>query len=79
MPYYLYRISESAGAVVKNLELLATFDEYRDAKQLAKKTRSEMDTSEKAQIKVMFAENELAAEEQLLEKREKPVVMEWEK
>jgi hypothetical protein len=79
MPYYIYRISESAGSVVKHLELLATYDNYRDAKQLAKKTRSEMDTSEPAQIKVMFADNELMAEEQLLEKREKPVVMEWEK
>jgi hypothetical protein len=79
MPYYVYRITESAAGFVKQLELLETFDNYRDAKQLAKKTRSEMDGSVAAQIKVMFAENELSAEEQLQEKREKPITMEWEK
>ncbi len=79
MPYYVYRITESAGGILKQLELLDTFDSYREAKQLTKKTRSEMDGSVAAQIKVMFAENELAAEEQLQEKREKPITMEWEK
>jgi len=79
MPYYVYRITESAAGFVKQLDLLATFDNYREAKQLTKKTRSEMGAGENAQIKVMFADNELAAEEQLQEKREKPIVMEWEK
>jgi hypothetical protein len=79
MPYYVYRITDSAAGFVKQLELLETFDNYRDAKQLTKKTRSEMDGSTAAQIKVMFAKNELSAEEQLQEKREKPITMEWEK
>jgi hypothetical protein len=79
MPYYVYRITESAAGFVKQLELLETFDNYRDAKQLTKKIRNEMDGSVAAQIKVMFAENELAAEEQLQEKRDKPITMEWEK
>jgi hypothetical protein len=79
MPYYVYRITESAAGFVKQLELLKTFDNYRDAKQLTKKIRNEMDGSVAAQIKVMFAENELAAEEQLQEKRDKPITMEWEK
>jgi hypothetical protein len=79
MPYYVYRITDSAAGLVKQLELLETFESYRDAKQLTKKTRSEMDGSETAQIKVMFADNELSAEEQLQEKREKPITMEWEK
>ncbi len=79
MPYYVYRITDSAAGLVKQLELLETFESYRDAKQLTKKTRGEMDGSEAAQIKVMFADNELSAEEQLQEKREKPITMEWEK
>ncbi|MEA1889911.1 MAG: hypothetical protein U9N50_09060 [Pseudomonadota bacterium] len=79
MPYYVYRITDSAAGFVKQLELLDTLDSYRDAKQLTKKTRSEMDGSEAVQIKVMFADNELSAEEQLQEKREKPITMEWEK
>ena len=79
MPYYVYRISDSAAGLVKQLDLLGTFENYREAKQLTKETRSKMDGSEAAQIKVMFADNELAAEEQLQEKRDKPIVMEWEK
>ncbi|GMR06027.1 MAG: hypothetical protein BMS9Abin25_0608 [Gammaproteobacteria bacterium] len=79
MPYYVYRITDSAGGFVKQLELLDTFDNYREAKQLTKKTRLALDSSDTAQIKVMFAESELSAEEQLQEKREKPITMEWEK
>jgi len=79
MPYYVYRITDSAAGLVKQLALLDTFESYRDAKQLTKKTRLEMDRNDPAQIKVMFAENELSAEEQLQEKREKPITMEWEK
>ena len=79
MPYFVYRITDSAAGLVKQLELLGTFENYREAKLLTKETRSNMDGSEAAQIKVMFADNELAAEEQLQEKRDKPIVMEWEK
>ena len=79
MPYYVYRITDSAAGLVKQLDLLGTFETYREAKLLTKETRRKMDGSEAAQIKVMFADNELAAEEQLQEKRDKPIVMEWEK
>ena len=79
MTYYVYRITDSAAGLLKQLDLLGTFENYREAKLLTKETRSNMDGSEAAQIKVMFADNELAAEEQLQEKRDKPIVMEWEK
>ena len=79
MPYYVYRITDSAAGLVKQLDLLGTFENYREAKLLTQETRSNMYGSEAAQIKVMFADNELAAEEQLQEKRDKPIVMEWEK
>ena len=79
MPYYVYRITDSAAGMFKQLDLLGSFDNYREAKLLTKETRSKMDGSEAALIKVMFADNELAAEEQLQEKRDKPITMEWEK
>ncbi|NOY16674.1 MAG: hypothetical protein GXP23_07085 [Gammaproteobacteria bacterium] len=79
MPYFVYRITDSATGLIKRLELLDTFDSYREAKQLTKKTRLTLGGSDTAQIKVMFAENALSAEEQLQEKREKPTTMEWEK
>lgn len=79
MPYYVYKISTpEAMDLIKNLELLNQFDSFRDAKTCAKKLRSD-GVKENHLIKVMFAENQLIAEEQLLEKREKPVLMEYER
>jgi hypothetical protein len=79
MPYYLFKISarDSIG-LVKDLELLEVFDAFRDAKTEAKKLRSEQ-AEDGFSYKVMFADNQLSAEEQLLEKREKPVLMEHER
>ncbi len=79
MPYYLYKISTLEGIDrVKNLQLLEQFKSFRDAKLQAKKLRAGA-TSDDITYKVMFAESQLSAEEQLLEKREKPVLMEHER
>jgi len=79
MPYYLFKITESAGLkLVKNLDLIDTFEAFRDAKARAKQLRAEAE-GEDCVYKVMFADNQLSAEEQLLEKREKPVLMEHER
>ena len=79
MPYYLFKISspDSLG-LVKDLELLEVFDNFRAAKTQAKNLRASQ-TEDGFVFKVMFAENQLSAEEQLLEKREKPVLMEHER
>ena len=80
MPYYVYRMTSPEGMeLVKNLELINEFDSFRDAKNFAKARRAEQDSNDTAVIKVMFAENQLLAEEQLLAYREKPIVMEHEK
>jgi len=78
MPYFVYRIYSRDGIdLVKQLELLDQYDAFRDAKSKAKQLRAE--TSDNSVVKVMFADNQLSAEEQLLEKREKPVLMEHER
>jgi hypothetical protein len=79
MPYYLFKISaRDKVGLVKELELLEVYDDFRAAKTEAKKLRSGQ-TEDGFVFKVMFAENQLSAEEQLLEKREKPVLMEHER
>jgi hypothetical protein len=79
MPYYLFKISSRDSIdLVKGLELLEVFEAFRDAKTEAKKLRSEQ-AGDGFSYKVMFADNQLSAEEQLLEKREKPVLMEHER
>ncbi|MBT8437757.1 MAG: hypothetical protein KJP11_10320, partial [Gammaproteobacteria bacterium] len=75
MPYYLFKISSRDSIdLVKDLELVEVFDAFRSAKIAAKKMRSEQ-VENGFSYKVMFADNQLSAEEQLLEKREKPVLM----
>ena len=79
MPYYLFKISSPDGMdLVKNLQLLEVYDSFREAKKEAKKLRLE-EQSDEFYFKLMFAENQLSAEEQLLEKRAKPVLMEYER
>lgn len=80
MPYYVFKMSSPEGMeLVKNLELIDEYDTFREAKNFAKEQRAKLDKSDTSIIKVMFADNQLSAEEQLMAYREKPVVMEHEK
>ena len=79
MPYYVYKILPSIGNLVKNLELLETHENYKDAKKSVKQKRIEQEASDEATFKVMFADTELEAEEKLMEHREEQIVREWEK
>ena len=79
MPYYIYRINQGPTAIFKNLECVAEHNDFKEAKTHATTLRSEQPPGDNAQFKVMFAENKLQAEEQLMESREKPILREWEK
>lgn len=77
MPYFIYKIDNNI--VVKNLELLGEFEDFKEAKSFAKDKRMENPDLPPEAIKVMFAKNKLDAEEQLQEHRDAPILMEWEK
>ena len=80
MPYFIYKMTSQEGmSLVKNLELISEFDSFKEAKAFAREKRTALAEGSNEIIKVMFAENQLAAEEQLLEHREKPIMMEHEK
>ena len=80
MPYFIYKMTSQEGmSLVKNLELISEFDSFKEATAFAREKRTELAEGANEMIKVMFAENQLAAEEQLLEHREKPILMEHEK
>ncbi len=79
MPYYLYKItSRDSLELVKHLQLLEVYEVFKAAKIEARRLRTEQ-SLEAVSYKVMFAESRLTAEEKLLEKREKPVLMEYER
>jgi hypothetical protein len=79
MPYYVYKIIAGPTAMFKNLEALNEFDAFKDAQQFAKDARTQLAATATASIKVIFANNQLDAEEKLLEVREQPILREWEK
>lgn len=79
MPYYVYDITQDPTGITRNLDYQTEFDSFQEAKKWARNRRAELGKDSDITVKVMFAPNKLEAEERLMEKREKPIVMEWEK
>jgi len=79
MPYYVFKMETAELAILKQLELIKVFEKFKEAKLFARETRAEQAEGDVAEIKVTFADNQLAAEEMLMEAREKQIVMEHEK
>ncbi|MDH5393263.1 MAG: hypothetical protein OEY11_08775 [Gammaproteobacteria bacterium] len=78
MPYFVYKITDGATNFIKNLEKLNEFETYKDAKLNCREARKNM-AEPGVNIKVIFADNTLHAEELLMEKRDQPILQEWEK
>jgi len=79
MPYYVYQISKRDDLdLVRHLELLQVCAAFRAAKAEARRLREEQPL-DGVTYKVIFADNQLQAEERLQEKRAKPVLMEHER
>lgn len=67
MPYYLYEITEQP---IRQMKKIAEYPSFKEAGAEAKRLRAE--AVQPVNIKVMFAENELQAEDQLSQVREAP-------
>lgn len=79
MPYYIYKITPGPTNLTRSLENLEHYDTFKTAKNRARELRAEMNSSDNHSIKVIFADSELQADEILMEKREQPILREWEK
>jgi hypothetical protein len=62
MPYFVYKIFETP---IRRLEKLEQHDAFREASNRAKQLRSELSGDSTGSIKVIFADNELHAEDLL--------------
>jgi hypothetical protein len=67
MPYYLYKVFK---APILRLEKIEQHDAFREASARAKTLRRELALSEGCDVKVVFAEHELGAEDLLSQVRE---------
>lgn len=77
--YFIFKISQLPGGIVKKLEKMDRFESYKEAKQRVRTLRANQSATETVNFKIIFAESELDAEEKLQEKRDPTIVMEWEK
>jgi hypothetical protein len=68
MPYFVYKLHEKP---IRSVEPLGEFARYIEASRFAKARRAEP-VPETCVIRMVFAENALAAEEALLNPREAP-------
>ena len=65
MPYFVYRVSEP-----KKLEYLNLFDSYKQAREVARGHRAELEKGSAFQIRMIFAKNQAEAEKLLSAPRE---------
>lgn len=78
MAYYVFKITQPTP-IVKNLDFQTSFESFKEAKVYARAQRAELPAGSNITVKMVHAVNQLQAEEMLLETREKPILMEWEK
>ena len=67
MPYYIYKVFDFP---LKRVEKIEQHEVYRQGADRSKILRRELALTEKCNVKMMFAENELQAEELLMQVRE---------
>ena len=79
MPYFIYCVEQQPGQLVKKLSCHSKADSYKQAKSTVSELRKSGNSDPEQIWKIIFADSELHAEELLQEKRDEPVLMEWEK
>lgn len=67
MPYYIYKIFEFP---MKRMEKIEQHEIYKQGSERSKTLRRDLALTEQCQVKLVFAENELQAEELLMQVRE---------
>jgi hypothetical protein len=70
MAYFIYKIHPLSGTQIRRLEQVGQFASFREASAEAKRLRVEPSLAEACIVKVIFADNELVAEDLLSQVRE---------
>ncbi len=79
MPYFIYKITSGSTGVIKDLEFIDKYDEFKQAKKFIREQRTAIGQDSRTTIKMVFAKDELEAEQRLREPRSAPILREWEK
>ena len=79
MPYFIYKITSRSTGAIKGLEYIDKYDEFKQAKKFIREQRITIGHDSRTTIKMIFANDELEAEQRLREPRNAPILREWEK
>jgi hypothetical protein len=74
MPYFVYHITHDTQTNTKTLSHIETFDNYKDARALARSKRAEGDLAANEEVRMIFAKNAVEAEKILSAPREERVI-----
>lgn len=74
MPYFVYHIEQPQDKAVKELTHIETFDNYKDARSLAREKRAELPKGGTEDVRLIFAKTQVEAEKLLSAPREERVV-----
>ena len=78
MPYFVFQV-EGTNPESRVINLLQVFESYRDARTLAREERAKQSDAGPEAVRVVFAESQELAEGLLRQRREAPILQEWEK
>lgn len=78
MPYFVFQV-EGADPASRDINFLQVFENYRDARTLAREERAKRPGAGPETVRVVFAESQELAEGLLRQRREAPILQEWEK
>ncbi len=73
MPYFVFRVIERTGSA-KQLEHMATFGKFPDAKQLVRAEREKADRGAGEDVRLIFAKSEVEAQTLLQRPRDERVI-----
>lgn len=74
MPYFVFKVFPN-----KTCEQVAQFDQYQQARKLAREIRANITAQNNCTVKIIHAKNSAEAESLILTPRERPILMEHEK
>lgn len=78
MPYFVFQV-EGANPESRVINFLQAFESYREARTLAREERAKQAGAGPEAVRVVFAESQELAEGLLRQRREAPILQEWEK
>ncbi len=78
MPYFVFQV-EGANPKHREVHFLQAFENYREARTRAREERAKQPGAGPEAVRVVFSESRELAEGLLRQRREAPILKEWEK